>query len=123
MEMTITWVFYRNANKICVFGKIWQDAYNRAGLPGKIVDDFRPTAIRNLERAGVARSTAVKRTGHRTDLIYLRYDIVSEEDLREAVQKLNSLGDAGYTRGTIPGTVAYNCVQSEDSTKVGCAAG
>jgi len=39
-------------------------------------------AVRNLERAGVSRSVAMKMTGHKTEAVYRRYAIVSEQDLR-----------------------------------------
>ena len=45
--------------------------------------------MRNLERAGVPRSAAMKLTGHKTELIYRRYAIVSEADLGEATAKLS----------------------------------
>jgi integrase len=75
----------------------WKAACKDAGVPGRIPHDFRRTAVRNLERAGVARSVAMKITGHRTEAVYRRYAIVSDADLREAVKRL---------AGTIAGTVA-----------------
>lgn len=60
-------------------------------MPGKLVHDFRRTAVRNLERAGVPRSVAMKLTGHKTESIYRRYAIVSETDLAEGVEKLAAL--------------------------------
>jgi hypothetical protein len=50
--------------------------------------DFRRTAVRNLERSGVSRSVATKITGHRTEAVYRRYAIVSDQDLQEAAAKL-----------------------------------
>ena len=63
----------------------------RAGVPGRIPHDFRRTAVRNLERAGVSRSAAMKMVGYRTESIYRRYAIVSESDLLQAGQQLAAL--------------------------------
>lgn len=52
------------------------------GLGHRIVYDFRRTAVRNLERAGVPRSAAMKMVGHRTEAMYRRYAIVEEGLLR-----------------------------------------
>jgi hypothetical protein len=51
-------------------------------------------AVRNLERAGVSRSVAMKLTGHRTEAVYRRYAIVSEPDLSEGLMKLAALHEA-----------------------------
>jgi hypothetical protein len=47
--------------------------------------------VRNLERAGVPRSQAMKMVGHKTESIYRRSAIVSEADLKEAAGKLEAL--------------------------------
>ena len=60
----------------------------------RIPHDFRRTAVRNLERAGVSRSAAMKMVGHRTESIYQRYAIVSEGDLKAAGAQLASLHGA-----------------------------
>jgi integrase len=40
------------------FRKRWQTACERAGVPGRLLHNFRRTAVRNLERRGVPRSVA-----------------------------------------------------------------
>jgi integrase len=59
-----------------------------AHVPGRIPHDLRRTAVRNLERAGVPRSVAMKMVGHKTEAIYRRYAIVDEAMLREGAEKL-----------------------------------
>jgi len=48
------------------FRKAWTSACSATGLAGRLRHDFRRTAVRNLERAGVPRSQAMKITGHQT---------------------------------------------------------
>jgi hypothetical protein len=49
------------------------------------------SAVRNLERASISRSVAMKLTGHKTEPVYRRYAIVAENDLREAGTKLAAM--------------------------------
>lgn len=65
-----------------------QSLGNLYGYPNALLDDFRRTAVRNLERAGVPRSTAKIMVGHKTDAIYQRYAIQDEAMLREGAAKL-----------------------------------
>ena len=57
-------------------------------MPGRLVHDFRRTAVRNLERAGVPRSAVMKLTGHKTEAVYRRYAITDSAMLQEAAVKL-----------------------------------
>lgn len=90
-ERLISFEFHRNGRPIKDFRKAWADACQAAGVPGMIPHDLRRTAVRNLERAGVSRSAAMKLTGHKTESVYRRYAIVSEGDLAEGVRKLAAI--------------------------------
>jgi integrase len=57
----------------------WKTACRAAGMPDRLVHDFRRTAVRNLIRAGVQQAIAMKITGHKTSSIFRRYLIVDEE--------------------------------------------
>ncbi len=90
---TITpYVFHRpDGSRVKSFNyDAWNAACAAAGYPGKRPHDFRRTAVRNLERASVARSTAMKMVGHKTEAIYRRYAIVDEQMHREAAAKLGA---------------------------------
>jgi len=88
LERRIPWVFHRNGRAIKSFRETCKKATRNAGVPGRIPHDFRRTAVRNMERAGVPRVTAMALVGHETESIYRRYGIVDEAMLREGVKKL-----------------------------------
>lgn len=83
-------VFHRRAKRIKNLRGAWVSACKAAGLPGRILHDFRRTAVRNLERAGVPRSTAMAMVGHKTESIYRRYAIVDAGALREAAARIDA---------------------------------
>lgn len=87
----IPFVFHRRGSAIQSYARAWDAACDAAGLRGRLVHDLRRTAVRNLERAGVSRSVAMKLTGHKTEAVYRRYAITSAADLAEGVAKLATL--------------------------------
>lgn len=84
-------VFHRDGDKIKDMRSAWEGACERAKLTGWLFHDLRRTAVRNLERAGVPRSVAMKLTGHKTESVYRRYAIADSRALAEGVEKLAKL--------------------------------
>jgi len=85
------WVFHRDGQPIRSYDGFWRSACKKAGVPGRRVHDFRRSAVRRLEQAGVSRSVGMKLTGHKTESVYRRYAIVSKSDLEEATRRLDAL--------------------------------
>lgn len=94
------WVFTKpDGKQIKDYYTAWRSACERAGLPGRLVHDCRRSCARNLSRAGVSRTVAMAITGHKTESMYRRYDIVDTlTDQQDAFTKLANAH--GYKTGT-----------------------
>src|SRR5439155_25108619 len=119
-------VVNRDGKPIRTMRKAWNAACRAAGCPGRLLHDCRRTTVRNLERAGVSRSVAMKLTGHKTESVYRRYAIVSSGDLADASRKLQAMtgtivtagttgtaGTGSTATGTISGTIGQSDAASE----------
>jgi integrase len=73
------------------FNKAWATACRAAGVPGRVLHDFRRTAVRNLVRAGVPERVAMQMVGWKSRQMLDRYHIVSTADLIEAAKKLDAV--------------------------------
>jgi integrase len=94
----IPWLFHRDGKPIKDFRKAWTAACQQASLVGKVPDDFRRTAVRNLERAGVSRSAAMMMVGHRSESIYRGIALVDDVALSESAAKLAAFHHFEKTR-------------------------
>lgn len=72
------------------FNKQWRSACRKAGYTGTLLHDLRRSGVRGMVRAGVPESVAMKISGHETAAIFRRYDIASDQDLRDARDRLGS---------------------------------
>ena len=74
--------------RVLDFRGAWDSLTKKAGLPGLLLHDFRRSAVRNMIRRGVPQKTAREISGHKTDAVFSRYNIVSEAHFRDAVRKI-----------------------------------
>jgi integrase len=94
-DRIVTTVFHcPDGTPIKSFRKAWIAARTDAGYPTKLIHDFRRTAARNLVRAGVPETVAMKLTGHKTRSMFDRYNITSGDDLRAAGELLQAFATA-----------------------------
>jgi len=82
--------------------KAWEKACDATGLgkctpvegktyylySGLMIHDLRRSGARNLRKAGIPESVAMKITGHKDRSVFDRYDIVDEQDVREAMKRV-----------------------------------
>lgn len=85
------YIFHRDGCLIqrSTFNVDWRAACKKAGVE-RHFHDLRRTAVRNLMRAGVHRAIAKQITGHKSDAVFERYDIVDEQDIAGGLLKMVS---------------------------------
>ena len=81
-------VFHRDGMPIRCWRTAWRRACRAAGVPTRFLHDCRRTAARNLVRAGVPERVAMLLTGHKSRVIFDRYNIVNEQELHAAGDQL-----------------------------------
>lgn len=83
-DAVFTW---EDGSPVKDFRGSWAKMTKAAGV-SVLLHDFRRSAARNLIRSGVSQDVAKRITGHKTDSMFSRYNIVAENDLAEAAAKL-----------------------------------
>jgi integrase len=82
------YVFTRGLKPVRDFLKSWAKLCSSAGVPGLLFHDLRRTAARNLRAAGIPEEIIMRIAGWKTSAVFRRYAIVSQADVREALQKV-----------------------------------
>ena len=74
-------VFSYNGETFNSFKTSFKTALLRAGIEDFCFHDFRHCAVTNLRKAGNDYTTIMKASGHKTMSMFLRYNLVNEEDV------------------------------------------
>jgi integrase len=75
------------------FRKAWRKLCRAAGVPATtLIHDLRRSAARNLRRRGVAEGVIMKIGGWKTRAMFDRYNIISQDDIREGLARLEENG-------------------------------
>lgn len=83
------YVFHRDGKPIKSFRRAFKEAFKKAGLEGVTPHDMRRSAIRNFTKAGVGESEGMGISGHRTNSVYKRYNIIDEAMQRQTLQRVH----------------------------------
>jgi integrase len=80
-------IFHHNGAEIIDCRKAWRSACRKADVPGLIFHDLRRSAVKHLDEAGVSRDVAMQISGHKTQSMYSRYNIVNTKRTRQALEQ------------------------------------
>ncbi|MBX3348865.1 MAG: site-specific integrase [Nitrospira sp.] len=83
-------VFVYQRNPMREVKTAFKTACRRAGIENLRFHDLRHCAATNLRRAGVDTTTAMQIIGHKSPLMWKRYNSVAESDLLAAASKLQT---------------------------------
>jgi integrase len=87
-EISCPFVFHRAGRQIKSFSRAFKTASKGIGYAGTVPHDMRRSAVRNFRKAGLSETEGMMLSGHKTNSVYKRYDIIDEEDLRESMTKV-----------------------------------
>ena len=109
----VQFIFHRNGQPVGRFNKSWATACVAAGFGamvcpkckasgfahtcenckvearyvGKIFHDLRRSACRLMTQAGIQQAVAMRISGHKTDSVWRRYTLPTNDDVREGLAK------------------------------------
>jgi integrase len=83
-------IFHRDGRQIADFFKSWRTATRKAGCPGRLFHSTRRFAATAMLEAGLAPSVAMKWTGHETQSMLERYQLIKKKVLADDFGKLEA---------------------------------
>jgi integrase len=122
------WVCHRAGRPIGTIDTIWKSTCIQLGLgtgtwdvkqhawtqyEGLLFHDLRRSGVRNLVRAGVPEKIVMSISGHKTRSVFDRYNIVNEEDMAVAGDKLWEYTQEKFQIGST--TKSTTCAKVENA--------
>ncbi|HEY7559001.1 MAG TPA: hypothetical protein VIH18_29795, partial [Candidatus Binatia bacterium] len=95
------YVFHRDGKPIKSFRRAFKTAFKDAGLEGTVPHDLRRSGVRNFTKAGLSESEGMSISGHRTNAIYKRYNIIDEDLQRQSLERVAAQQKREMTRRKI----------------------
>jgi len=89
-DLAHRYVFVYNRNPVREVKTAFRTACKKAKLANLRFHDLRHCAATNLRRAGIDTTTAMQIIGHKSPLMWKRYNSIAESDLLTAANKLNT---------------------------------
>ena len=99
-NVIIRHVFHNEGNPLRSIDAAWKSACKRAGVAGMLFHDLRRTACQTYRQNGVSEGVVMKILGHKTRSMFDRYNIVAEDDFKQAATVVDA-----PRNGTIMGPV------------------
>jgi len=96
------YIFHRKGKQIKLFRRGFNTAVKTAALAGLVPHDMRRSAVRNYRKGGLSETEGIMLSGHKTRSVYDRYNIIDEENSREAMKRAQEYLKQQKGRKVIP---------------------
>ena len=86
-------VFHHAGHQLINFRRAWLAACHQAGLGHRMFHSLRRSAARNMSLQGIPEKVIMSIMGHKTRVMFDRYNIVTEADQRPFIERLTGSQD------------------------------
>ncbi len=99
--MITPWVFHRGGDRVRSIRTAFDNTRVKVGLPGRLIHDFRRTAVRRLKELGWSDTEIMSMVGLKTMSMLIRYGITVETDILKKAKAMERAAADGEESTTI----------------------